>query len=83
MARKKEEEKDSGISEIEAVSMARQRYDQLSEAEKEECAIRARKILESNNEHHSADWSEEFWAQMIRDVIVREIADAIRYGKRE
>ena len=81
-ARRKGEQRESSIPELEALSIARHRYDQMPEAEKATRAIRARKTLESNHELNSDDWSEEFWAEMIRDVIVWEIADAIRFGNR-
>ncbi|MFN0085048.1 MAG: hypothetical protein ACKVX9_06650 [Blastocatellia bacterium] len=83
----KKEREEGAISELEALSLARQRYELLPEAEKAERARRARASLEAglkaNEKVNAEEWSEEFRAEMIREAIVWEIADAIRYGSPE
>ena len=79
-----EAQKGSSISELEALNLARHRYEQMSEAEKADRSSLARKSLEANlkssEEVNADEWSEEFWAEMIRNTIVWEIADGIRSG---
>jgi hypothetical protein len=81
----REGRKESSISELEALNLARQWYERMTEAEKADRASLARQSLEasltSSEEVNAEEWSEEFWAEMIRNTIVWEIADAIRSGE--
>ena len=68
------------ISEIEALDLAAQRYDRLSDGEKAQRYSRIRTRLQAAKDLDTADWDEEFWNDIIKKQILSEIAGEIRFG---
>lgn len=72
----------SSLSELEALNLARKQYEKMTETERAARAAQARKSLEaglkSGGDANLEEWSDEFWAEMIRNAIIWEIADGLR-----